>query len=59
MTITRWVQQTRLMQIVPYRIANTNDLLTGRGGLVCVAELLRPKSMGSDSIDLANRQNAP
>ena len=29
------------MQIIPYRIANTNDLLTARGGLVCFAELLR------------------
>lgn len=29
------------MQIIPYQIANTNDLLTGRGGLICVAELLR------------------
>ena len=29
------------MQIIPYQIANTNDLLTGRGGLVCFAELLR------------------
>ena len=29
------------MNILPYTIANTNDLLTGRGGLVCVAELLR------------------
>ena len=29
------------MQIIPYQIANTNDLLTARGGLVCVAELLR------------------
>ena len=29
------------MNIVPYTIANTNDLLTGRGGLVCVAELMR------------------
>lgn len=29
------------MNILPYQIANTNDLLTGRGGLVCVAELLR------------------
>ena len=29
------------MNILPYTIANTNDLLTGRGGLVCVAELMR------------------
>ena len=29
------------MHILPYTIANTNDLLTGRGGLVCVAELMR------------------
>ena len=29
------------MQIIPYTIANTNDLLTGRGGLVCVAELMQ------------------
>ncbi len=29
------------MQIILYKITNTNDLLTGRGGLVCVAELLR------------------
>ena len=29
------------MNILPHTIANTNDLLTGRGGLVCVAELLR------------------
>jgi len=41
MTITRWVLQTRLMHILPYTIANTNDLLTGCGGLVCVAELMR------------------
>ncbi len=41
MTITRWVQQTRLMHILPCTIAKTNDLLTGRGGLVCVAELMR------------------
>ena len=41
MTITRWVLQTRLMNILPCTIANTNDLLTGRGGLVCVAELMR------------------
>ena len=40
-SVTRWVQQTRLMNILPYTIANTNDLLTGRGGLVCVAELMR------------------
>ena len=33
--------QTRLMNILPYSIANTNDLLTGRGGLICVAELMR------------------
>ena len=35
------MQQTRLMNILPYTIANTNDLLTGRGGLICVAELMR------------------
>ena len=29
------------MHILPYTIANTNDLLTGRGGLICVAELMR------------------
>ena len=29
------------MQIIPYTIANTNDLLTARGGLVCLAELMR------------------
>ena len=29
------------MNILPYTLANTNDLLTGRGGLVCVAELMR------------------
>ena len=29
------------MNILPYTIANTNDLLTGRGGLICVAELMR------------------
>ena len=40
-SVTRWVQQTRLMNILPYTIANTNDLLTGRGGLICVAELMR------------------
>ena len=33
--------QTRLMNVLPYTIVYTNDLLTGRGGLVCVAELLR------------------
>lgn len=41
MIFTRWVQQTRLMNILPYTIANTNDLLTSRGGLVCLAELMR------------------
>ncbi len=41
MNITRWVLQTRLMNILPYTIANTNDLLTARGGLVCLAELMR------------------
>ena len=41
MTLTRWVLQARLMHILPYTIANTNDLLTARGGLVCVAELMR------------------
>ena len=34
-------EQTKLMNILPYTIANTNDLLTGRGVLVCLAELLR------------------
>jgi len=29
------------MHILPYTIAKTNDLLTGRGGLLCVAELMR------------------
>ena len=29
------------MHILPYTLANTNDLLTGRGGLICVAELMR------------------
>lgn len=29
------------MNILPYRIANTNDLLTSRGGLVCLAEWMR------------------
>jgi hypothetical protein len=29
------------MNILPYTIANTNDLLTSRGGLVCLAELMR------------------
>ena len=47
MNITRWVLQTRLMNIVPYSIANTNDLLTGRGGLICFAELLRRTGFSS------------
>ena len=29
------------MNILPYTIANTNDLLTSRGGLVCLAALMR------------------
>ena len=29
------------MNILPYKIAKTNELLTSRGGLVCLAELLR------------------
>ena len=29
------------MHMLPYTIANTNDLLISRGGLVCLAELLR------------------
>ncbi|MDE0284930.1 MAG: transposase, partial [Gammaproteobacteria bacterium] len=35
------------MNILPYTIANTNDLLTGRGGLVCVAELMRQVGFSS------------
>ena len=29
------------MNVLPYKIAKTNELLTSRGGLVCLAELLR------------------
>jgi len=35
------------MNILPYTIANTNDLLTGRGGLICVAELMRQVGFSS------------
>lgn len=35
------------MHILPYTIANTNDLLTGRGGLLCVAELMRQVGFSS------------
>ncbi|MDE0510688.1 MAG: hypothetical protein OXI88_02735 [Gammaproteobacteria bacterium] len=46
------------MNILPYTIANTNDLLTGRGGLVCVAGLPAGVRVSHLRADAAGYQGA-
>lgn len=38
--ITQWVKQTRLMNILPYKLKITNDKLTSRAGLLTIAQLM-------------------